>query len=458
VFPRDDGATGNDSKGHGAPNDPNNFQNFPVLTSASVQGTGTIITGTLHADPNKTYRIELFANDSDSLGLPSEGQQFLGFVNATTNGSGDATFGTMVSLVVNTSRTITATATDPDGNTSEFSADHAAVLAIPACDITTLNGHGDPGTAEIEDDLDNPGSHVLIVTGTLQNDSIVIQPRSVAGFQIRVKINDRIVGIFDSDDVQRIIAYGGNGNDRIAVSGLLSQPAIIFGNSGNDTLIAGSGNAQLSGGVGDDKIFGGAANDTLCGDAGNDVISGGAGNDTLFGDAGNDTLNGGTGDDLLLGGAGNDKLDGVTGNDRLYGQAGNDKLVGGTGNNILVGGDGSDSIFARFGLNILIGGNGADKIVGNAGDDILIAGSTAYDENDIALQAILTEWTSGNTYATRVSNIRNGGGANGAFVLSNSTVFNDSSLDNLFGKSGRDWFWVTGKDKIKDRVAGELLN
>jgi Ca2+-binding RTX toxin-like protein len=458
LFPRDDGATANDSQGHGAPNNPNNSQNSPLLTSAVVQGTSTSVAGLLHADANKLYRIELFANDSDSLGLPAEGQEFLGFVNVTTNANGDAAFLTTFNVAVNTSRTITATATDPVGNTSEFSAAHATVLALPVCDITTLNSPGAAGTAVVRNDPDHPGSHVLLVTGTSGNDSISIQPRTSAAVQIRVKINDRIVGVFDSSGVQRIVAYGGSGNDRIAVSGTLSRPATIFGDSGNDTLVAGSGNTEISGEDGNDRIFGGAGNDTLCGDAGNDVIVGGSGNDTMFGEAGNDVLNGGLGDDLLLGGSGSDRLDGAIGNDRLYGQGGSDKLIGGTGNNILVGGDGSDSIFARSGLNILIGGNGADKIIGNAGDDILIAGSTGYDENDVALQAILAEWTSGNTYETRVNNIRGGGGANGAFVFSSATVFNDGALDNLFGKGGRDWFWAVGKDKTKDRAANELLN
>ncbi len=38
TFPKDDGLTPNDSKGHGAANDPNNFQNFPVLTSTQSIG------------------------------------------------------------------------------------------------------------------------------------------------------------------------------------------------------------------------------------------------------------------------------------------------------------------------------------------------------------------------------------------------------------------------------------
>lgn len=62
LYPRDDGATANDSQGHGAPNDPNNFQNFPVLISGVIDG-GTTTLGSLNAAPNSTFRIELFAND-----------------------------------------------------------------------------------------------------------------------------------------------------------------------------------------------------------------------------------------------------------------------------------------------------------------------------------------------------------------------------------------------------------
>jgi hypothetical protein len=124
LFPRDDGATANDSKGHGAPNDPNNFQDFPVLASVTSSGGQTVITGALtqSVSPNTTFRIEFFANDPDPLGLPAEGQQFLGFVNATTNASGVATFTATFNVSVASGRIVTATATDPLGNTSEFGA------------------------------------------------------------------------------------------------------------------------------------------------------------------------------------------------------------------------------------------------------------------------------------------------------------------------------------------------
>src|SRR5262249_62297484 len=122
MFARDDGFTANDSKGHGAPNDPNNFQNFPVLSTVTLGSGTTIVTGTLKASPNSTYRIEFFANDTDPLGQPAEGQQFLGFVNTTTDANGNASFSTTVNVAVAVGRLVTATATDGIRNPSELSA------------------------------------------------------------------------------------------------------------------------------------------------------------------------------------------------------------------------------------------------------------------------------------------------------------------------------------------------
>ena len=114
VFPKDDGITPNDSKGHGAANDPNNFQNFPVLTSIVVTGGNTTITGTLtqSVSPGVTYRIEFFASNPDPLGGVVEGQTFLGAVNTTANGSGVASFSFVFSTALQPAQYVTATATN----------------------------------------------------------------------------------------------------------------------------------------------------------------------------------------------------------------------------------------------------------------------------------------------------------------------------------------------------------
>ena len=74
------------------------------------------------------------------------------------------------------------------------------------------------------------------------------------------------------------------------------------------------------------------------------------------------------------------------------------------------------------------------------------------------MQAILDEWTSTDSYDDRVDFIRNGGGANGAFVFDDTTVFDDGVADLLVGDGGRDWFWIGVKDKIQGRASNEIVN
>jgi len=77
--------------------------------------------GTLDSAPNATFSVEFFSNLScDSSGF-GEGQGFLGTVSVTTDAAGQATFQANVP-VPSGAAFVTATATDPVGNTSEFSA------------------------------------------------------------------------------------------------------------------------------------------------------------------------------------------------------------------------------------------------------------------------------------------------------------------------------------------------
>ena len=76
----------------------------------------------------------------------------------------------------------------------------------------------------------------------------------------------------------------------------------------------------------------------------------------------------------------------------LYGDDGDDVLVGGGGPNILFGGAGNNTLWGGKGRNILIGGTGRNLLIGGAGDGLLIGGTTAYDANDLALQAMMNEW------------------------------------------------------------------
>ena len=99
----------------------NNLQNFPVLGAITSDGTSTTLTGTLASTPNTSYAVQFFANAfSDPTGH-GEGQVYIGQTGVTTDGAGNVAFSTTLPLILGPSQVVTATATDPAGNTSEFS-------------------------------------------------------------------------------------------------------------------------------------------------------------------------------------------------------------------------------------------------------------------------------------------------------------------------------------------------
>ena len=125
----DNGGLGIDLGGDGVtPNDtndidtgPNNLQNYPVLISITTSGGNVNIVGTLNSIANTTFRLEFFGAGVVDPSDFGEGRFFLGSSNVTTDGSSNASFDLNFPLVPGVGR-ITATATDPNGNTSEFSA------------------------------------------------------------------------------------------------------------------------------------------------------------------------------------------------------------------------------------------------------------------------------------------------------------------------------------------------
>jgi uncharacterized repeat protein (TIGR01451 family) len=99
----------------------NNLQNFPVLNSASSAGTSTTIEGTLNSTAGTAFRLEFFSNQAPNPSGFGEGQTFIGAINVTTGGTGNASFNPTFPVTVAPGQIITATANDPGNNTSEFS-------------------------------------------------------------------------------------------------------------------------------------------------------------------------------------------------------------------------------------------------------------------------------------------------------------------------------------------------
>jgi hypothetical protein len=100
---------------------PNGLQNFPVLTSAQLSVGMLTVTGTLNSTASTTFRVEFFTNAKKDKSGFGEGQTFVGSVDVTTDSSGTGTINSAFAVSGTGSAFVTATATDPESNTSEFS-------------------------------------------------------------------------------------------------------------------------------------------------------------------------------------------------------------------------------------------------------------------------------------------------------------------------------------------------
>ena len=97
-------------------------QNYPVLTNVYT-GTATLIRGTLNSGSGKTYLLQFFSNPSGNALGYGEGQVFLGATNLTLGATTcSSNFAVTLPAAVPAGWVVTATATDPANNTSEFSA------------------------------------------------------------------------------------------------------------------------------------------------------------------------------------------------------------------------------------------------------------------------------------------------------------------------------------------------
>ena len=112
---------------------PNGLQNFPILSSAvfapdTSDPDGTLtVGGTLEADPDSTYLIQLFANSMADPSGYGQGQTLIGSFAVTTDDSAEAEFSNTFATPNLAGEVISATATDANGNTSELSQDLSVI-------------------------------------------------------------------------------------------------------------------------------------------------------------------------------------------------------------------------------------------------------------------------------------------------------------------------------------------
>lgn len=110
------GVMGNDA-GDGD-SGPNMKQNYPLVKAAN--SATQIIKGKLKSKPNTSYTVEFFRTANCDETNHGEGKKFLGALQVTTKPNGVAKL-VFTANKLKPGLAITATATDPSGNTSEFS-------------------------------------------------------------------------------------------------------------------------------------------------------------------------------------------------------------------------------------------------------------------------------------------------------------------------------------------------
>jgi hypothetical protein len=115
----DDGVTPNDACD--ADTGVNELQNFPVLTAVDGTASSTTIQGQLNSVPSTTYQLQFFSSAAADPSGFGEGATLLGSTMATTDGTCNATFTVTLPVTVPAGHVVTATATSPAMETSEFS-------------------------------------------------------------------------------------------------------------------------------------------------------------------------------------------------------------------------------------------------------------------------------------------------------------------------------------------------
>ena len=130
------GVTANDALD--ADNGPNSQQNYPVITSVVTTGSSTVVQGSLSAYVNTTYSLQFFTNPSCDPSGHGQGKKFVGSWIVTTDGTGNRTFTTAsIGGTAPAGEFLTATATGPFNDTSEFSACVQVVAGTAPTDTPT---------------------------------------------------------------------------------------------------------------------------------------------------------------------------------------------------------------------------------------------------------------------------------------------------------------------------------
>jgi hypothetical protein len=311
------GANGVQANDNGDPDSgANQLQNYPVLTAATNTTTHVIVVGTLNSRPGLTYQVDFYSNLSPDESGNGEGQAFLGTTNFTTEANSNASFTAAIPAAL-AGRYVSSTATDPLGNTSEFSRTIRAVSLIPPATlmVTTTNEAGPGslrqaildsnnryhfGTNRVHFNLPGSGPHTITPLSALP---VIVEPVAIDGYtQPGAQTNTAASG-FNGQGLIRLDgldAGGGVDGLQIAAGGCLVRGLMITRFAGNGIAILGGTSNRVEG-----CVIGLDAAGLDQGNDGNGIYLGAAAYNTLGGLtlAARNVISGNTGDGIEISGA-----------------------------------------------------------------------------------------------------------------------------------------------------------
>jgi hypothetical protein len=240
------GVTPNDSGD--ADTGTNNRQNFPQITTAMSSSTQTVVAGTLKSTPGKTFRIEFFASPTADPSGFGEGQTYLGFISATTDNGGNANFVTTLSTLIAAGQFVSATATDPSNNTSEFS---ASVPVVPSSSLPNVAVLSTPTTGANFLVTSPAGSSIaasVVATPTTTPPAGIVFPFGLVNFTVSnitpgSSANVTITGL-DTSQLADYYKYG-----RTPANGSLHWYNFLFNRATDSDNAAGTGREFVDGNI-----------------------------------------------------------------------------------------------------------------------------------------------------------------------------------------------------------------
>ena len=215
----------------------NQLQNFPTLGSAEIRSTETQVQGTLNSRPSQTYQLDFYASVTADPSGNGEAEQYLGVTEVTTDSAGNGTFNVSLPIVA-IGRFITATATDPLGNTSEFATNVIASSTLPAQTFTVTNtqdtGPGSLRQALLDADAAVSGSPHRIGFAIPGDGPHVVTPQS----PLPVLANESVIvdGFSQPGSRTNSLANGNNAVLKIVLDGtdVLVDHGLRFIRPGNE--------------------------------------------------------------------------------------------------------------------------------------------------------------------------------------------------------------------------------